>query len=455
MRWNTGVVLGCAVLLIFGAAGLTSDGPSSEEIAKLGNELTPLGAIKAGNADCTIPAWEGGLSEPPAGYEPGEHLVDPYKDDEILFTISAANMDAYKDKLTTGHQALLTAYPDTYEMHVYPTRRSAAFPQRIYDTTTEIAATSRLTEGGNGVTGAVNGIPFPIPENGQQAIWNHLLRYRAEAVERTIGQAAPTRSGAYSLVTFRDEFFMVYSRAGMTEEDLDNKILYLRREVISPARLAGGILLVGETMDQVKEQRQAWLYNPGQRRVSRAPNVAYDNPGVFADGLRTSDQLDMYNGSPDRYDWQLVGRREMYVPYNSYRLQDPKVKIKDILTPRHINQDYARYELHRVWVVDATLKKGARHLYTRRTFYLDEDSWQILAVDIYDKRDQLWRVSEGHAITYYNVPSVWTSLEVHTDLQAGRYLAVGLNSEFPAHDFDTERTLQQFTPAALRRAGQR
>ena len=455
MSWTTAAVLGCMILLIAGAADMTWAGSSSEEIAKLGNELTPLGAIKAGNAEGTIPAWEGGLTKPPPGYTPGEHYVDPYKDDQILFTISAANLDTYKDRLTPGQRALLTTYADTYKMNVYPTRRSAAFPQRIYDKTKEIAATARLTEGGNGVTGAVNGIPFPIPENGHQVIWNHLLRYRADSVKRTVGQAAPTRNGKYTLVTFRDEFYMVYSMAGMAEEDLENKILYLRQEVISPSRLAGGMLLVAETMDQVKEQRQAWLYNPGQRRVLRAPNVAYDNPGIAADGMRTSDQLDMYNGAPDRYDWKLVGRKEMYVPYNSYRLQDPSVKIKDILTPLHINQDHSRYELHRVWVVDATLKEGARHLYKRRTFYLDEDSWQILAVDVYDKSDQLWRVSEGHAMTYYNVPSVWTSLVVHTDLQAGRYLAIGLNSELPAYNFDIELTLQRFTPAALRRAGRR
>jgi mannose-6-phosphate isomerase-like protein (cupin superfamily) len=455
MRSRTAVILCTTIPLIAGTAGMTGAEPPSEEIAKLGNELTPLGAIRAGNADGTIPPWEGGLTEPPEGYKPGEHLVDPFKDDTILFTISAANLDQHKDKLSPGQQALLTTYPDTYTMHVYPTRRSAAFPQRIYDTTKQIAATARLTDDGNGVTGAVNGIPFPIPENGHQAIWNHLLRYRADSVERTIGQAVPTRGGSYNLVSFRDEFSMVYSKDGMTEEDLDNTIFYLRREVISPARMAGGILLVSETIDQVKEQRQAWLYNPGQRRVNRAPNVAYDNPGVATDGMRTSDQLDMYNGAPDRYDWKLLGRREMYVPYNSYLLQDPNVKIQDILTPRHINQDHARYELHRVWVVEATLKKGAKHLYSRRTFYLDEDSWQILVADIYDKRDQLWRVSEGHAMTYYNVPSVWTSLEVHTDLQAGRYLAVGLNSEFPAYNFGIERASQYFTPAALRRAGSR
>ncbi len=455
MRKNSAIILGCAVVLVAGLAAPAWAELSPEEIAKLGTELTPLGGVKAGNAEGTIPAWDGGLKTPPAEWKKGTHFVDPYAGDKVLFTITAANMDQYADKLTDGQKALFKTYPETYKMNVYPTRRSAAFPKRIYDKTKEIAATAHLVEGGNGVTGAINGIPFPIPKEGVEVIWNHLLRYRADSAARTIGQAAPTRGGSYTLVEFRDEFYMQYSMDGMTEANLNNRILFFKQEVMAPARLAGGILLVGETLDQVKEHRNAWLYNPGQRRVRRAPNVAYDNPGTAADSMRTSDQFDMYNGAPDRYDWKLVGRKEIYVPYNSYKLQDPSVKFKDILTPLHINQDLPRYELHRVWVVDATLKDGARHIYKRRVFFLDEDSWQIVAADSYDNRDQLWRVSEGHAMTYYNVPSVWTSLEVHTDLQAGRYLAIGLNSEYPAYEFDIKRTLEDYTPAALRRAGTR
>ena len=455
MRKNSAIVLGCALALVAGMTFTAWAELSPDEIAKLGTELTPLGGVKAGNAEGTIPAWDGGLSTPPAGWEKGTHFIDPYADDKILFTITAANMDQYADKLSDGQKALLTTYPDTYKMNVYPTRRSAAVPQRIYEATKHIAATASLVEGGNGVTGAINGIPFPIPKVGVEAVWNHLLRYRADGAARIIGQAAPTRGGSYTMVKFRDEFYMQYSMEDMSEEKLNNRILFFKQEVMAPARLAGGILLVGETLDQVKEHRNAWLYNPGQRRVRRAPNVAYDNPGTAADAMRTSDQFDMYNGAPDRYDWKLVGRKEIYIPYNSYKLQDPSVKNKDILTPLHINQDLVRYELHRVWVVDATLKEGSRHIYKRRVFHLDEDSWQLVVVDAYDKRDQLWRVSEGHAMTYYNVPSVWTALEVHTDLQAGRYLAIGLNSEFPPYDFDIERSLEDYTPAALRRAGKR
>jgi len=163
----------------------------------------------------------------------------------------------------------------------------------------------------------------------------------------------------------------------------------------------------------------------------------------------------MFNGAVDRYDWKLVGKKEILVPYNAYKLDGPGVKHKEILTPQHINQDYPRYELHRVWVVDATLKKGARHIYKRRVFFVDEDSWQIMVVDQYDNRDQLWRVSEGHVINYYNVPMLWTGLEVHTDLQAGRYLAIGLNNEFPPYKFGIKRTEADYTPDALRRSGRR
>jgi hypothetical protein len=223
-------------------------------------------------------------------------------------------------------------------------------------------------ENGYGVTGAINGYPFPIPKTGVEVIWNHLLRYRSEGVARLVSQAAPTRGGDYTLVDFADEFYMIYSMDGMKEEDLNNKILFFKQEVLAPARLAGGVLLVHETLNQVKEHRSAWLYNPGQRRVRRAPNVAYDNPGTAADGMRTSDQLDMFNGAVDKYDWKLVGKQEIYVPYNSYTLHGPNLKYKDILTPLHINQEYPRYELHRVWVVDATLREGERHIYKRRVF---------------------------------------------------------------------------------------
>ena len=443
------------ILLLFTFAITFNVYAESNGIEKLGNELTPLGGVKAGNADGTIPAWQGGLTKPPVEYNKGGYYIDPFSDDSILFTITNSNVSEYADKLSEGHKVLLKTYPDTYKLNVYQSRRTAAAPQHIYDATKRIAATAELTTDGNGVTGAIEGIPFPIPENGLEVIWNHILRWRANSVERHIVQAAPTRSGKYTLVEFVDQFNMLYNKEGMTEDKMDNILLHFKQQVVAPARLAGGILLVHETMNQNKEKRKAWLYNPGQRRVRRAPNVAFDNPGTATDGMRTNDQFDMYNGSPERYNWKLIGKKEIYVPYNNYKITSPELKYKEILKPLHINQDYPRYELHRVWVVEAALKDDARHIYKKRKFYIDEDSWQILVVEQYDNRDQLWRVSEGLAMNFYDVPNLWTAAEVHTDLQSGRYLVIGLFNESQPYQFGVDITEADFSPAALRREGKR
>ena len=446
LRFGAALILGCVL-----ASPATAELPA-DQIARLGADLTPLGGERAGNADGTIPEWTGGITEPPAGYTVGEHHRDPYGGDQPLFTINAANLDEHRDRLSIGHQRMLETYP-SFEMQVYPTRRSASVPQRIYDATRTIAATAKLVDDGNGVDGAVIGIPFPIPASGQEVIWNHLLRYRGETVACVVGLVAVTRGGAYTLVKNSLEIELRYSLPGMTLEELGNTMIYYKQKVLAPARLAGDIVLVHETMNQVREPRNAWTYNPGQRRVRRAPNIAYDNPGTSSDGLRTADQIDMFNGAIDRYDWKLVGKRELYVPYNSYKLHSSDIGFSDILKPLHVNPELLRYELHRVWVVEATLKEGATHIYKRRTLYVDEDSWQILAADIYDNRDQLWRVSEGHLINYYEKPLMWPTLEVHTDLQAGRYLAFGLDNEFPMCTWDADLRSRDFTPAALRREG--
>ena len=446
--------LGAAILLGGALASPAWAGIGPGDIARLGADLTPLGGERAGNAEGTIPEWTGGIVAPPAGYKVGEHHRDPYAGDRPRFVIDAAALDKHRGRVPLGLQRMLETYPGL-RMPVYPTRRSASVPQRIYDATRKIAATAKLVDGGNGVAGAVIGIPFPIPKNGLEAIWNHLLRYRGETVACTIGQAAVTRGGAYTLVKQSLEIELRYSLPGMTLEKLGNRMILFKQKTLAPARLAGDIVLVHETMNQVREPRNAWTYNPGQRRVRRAPNIAYDNPGTSSDGLRTADQLDMFNGAVDRYDWKLVGKREMYVPYNSYRLHGADLAFTDILKPLHVNPEHLRYELHRVWIVEATLKTGASHIYKRRTFYIDEDSWQILVADIYDNRDQLWRVSEAHAINYYEKPLVWPTLEVHTDLQAGRYLAFGLDNEFPMCTWDSRLRSRDFTPAALRREGRR
>ena len=273
---------------------------------------------------------------------------------------------------------------------------------------------------------------------------------------RLVTQATPQPNGSFSLVYFQDQFVFRDKMKDYDPANPGNILFYFKQKVTAPARLAGGVLLVHETLDQVKEPRSAWVYNAGQRRVRRAPQVSYDGPGTAADGLRTSDNLDMFNGAPDRYDWKLVGKQEMYIASDSYKLDDPKLKYSDIIKAGHINQDLARYELRRVWHVTATLKEGQRHIYAKRDFFIDEDTWQAAVIDHYDGRNQLWRVAEAHSQDYYNVQVPWYTLETLYDLQSGRYLALGMkNEEKSAYDFGFTATTSDFTPAALRQEGVR
>ena len=420
--------------------------------------LTPLGGERAANAAGTIPAWTGGITQAPAGYAgAGTRHVDPYAADKPLFTITRANLDQYREHLTPGQIALFNTWPNSYSMPVYPTRRSASAPQWVYDNTRVNAAKARLVGDGNGFVDAYGGIPFPIPENGVQAVWNHIARYRGTYVVRRASEVAVQRNGSYSPITSQQEaLFRFYDPKG-SYAGLDNILFCYLSFTRSPARLAGSAVLVHETLDQIQEPRQAWAYSAGQRRVRRAPSLAYDTPIPNSDGLRTADDTDMFNGSPDRYDWKLLGKREIYIPYNNYRVSSPDITYRQLLQPGHLNPAYTRHELHRVWVVEGRLKSTARHVYSRRTLYLDEDSWQVAVADQYDGRGELWRVSMAYLKNYYELPAIWSALDVFHDLQARRYHVQNLDNEEPnTLDFaQPVPDVSEFTPAALRRRGTR
>ena len=428
----------------------------AEEAAQLGTKLTPMGAEKAGNANGSIPAWTGGLPVTAAPVDANGFLSDPFASDKPLFTITKDNLAQYKDNLTPGQLEMFKRYGDTYKMPVYQTRRSAANPDSVYAAVKKNATTTNLIQGGNGLENFDTAIPFPIPKSGVEVIWNHITRYRGGSFRRVITQATPQANGAGTLVTFEDQFTYRTQLKDYDPKEPSNVMFYFTQNVLQPARMSGNVLLVHETIDQVKEPRLAWMYNAGQRRVRRAPQVAYDGPGLATDGLRTSDNYDMYNGSPDRYDWKLVGKKEIYIPYNSYKLASTKLKYDDILKPGHIDQNLTRYELHRVWEVEATLKPGQRHIYAKRHFFIDEDTWQAAEVDHYDGRGQLWRVAEAHAMQLYDHQVPFYALETLYDLQSGRYLALGMtNQEKRFYDFDFQASKADYSTAALRNAGVR
>ena len=453
---NKKITITAAVLSLILGAGNTIAAISESEAERLGKDLTPVGAERAGNADGSIPEWKGGLTQAPAGYQPGQFLVDPFADDKPLFVITAQNMEQYKNRLSPGQMAMLKKYPD-FKMPVYPSRRTAAYSQEIYDDIKTHAVTAKLTSGGNGVEGRGLHAPFPIPENGLEAIWNHALRFRGLSHKRTTVQMPVQENGSFVANRFVDIWAFPESFTGGRDAQKDANIsAYFLQIMKSPPRLTGNVLLVHETLDQVKQPRKAWRYNAGQRRVRRAPQVAYDAPGTGADGLRTVDNFDMFNGAPDRYNWKLVVKKELYIPYNAYKLHSPDLSYEQIHQKGHLNPEYTRYELHRVWVVEATLKEGARHIYGKRTFYLDEDTWQAAVIDHYDTRGNLWRVAEAHKIQYYDEKIPFYTAEALYDLQSGRYLTIGLtNEEKEPYIFNIGEERKSFQPAALRRAGKR
>jgi len=445
---TTNKTLLATVLAVMLAAPSAWAGITAAEADKLGKELTPVGAERAANKDGSIPVWDGGLSKPPAGWTPAQGYVDPFPGDKVLFTITGQNAEQYKDKLAPGELALLKKYPN-YKIPVYQTRRTAAYPKEVTDKAREQASKVALKGAALTDLGGSH-IPFPIPKTGLEAISNHLTRYIGGGFDRTYDWFPVRANGDFYRVGFRE--------LRVSDENFDqhtpNQQFSFLGFFTAPATLQGTVYLVHESIDQVKEPRQAWIYNAGQRRVRRAPDLAYDNISDGTEAMRVTDQYDAYNGAPDRYDWKLVGKKEMYVPYNAYKLSDKKLKYADIIQKNTVNADLMRYELHRVWVVEATLKPGQKHVYAKRTFYLDEDSWGVLEEDAYDGQGQLWRVGIHPMIQFYDALTPWYRANIWHDLSNGNYLLSTLDNEVKTPwKFGVKGNWADFQPDALRRAG--
>ena len=420
-----------------------------EQQARLDGDLTPLGSERAGNADGTIPAWT-------AVYAGGvamkrRHLPDPFADDKVLFTVNAKNADQY-DVISRGQRALMERH-NSYFLNVYPSRRSCAHPEHVYKAARRNAAVGELVADGNGVSKAIMASPFPIPNNALEIVWNHTLRYRGHKLQRQFTAIPVNQRGEFFEITVHDDAILRWSDPQFTSaEELDNtSILYLL-QTKSPARMAGYVVLVQESLNMAVEARKAWVYSPGLRRVRRAPTIAYDNPGTNSDGITTSDSFGGFNGAPDRFDWTVRGRSEKFIAYNNYRRV--LTPYAELVAEKHINQSVMRYERHRVWEVVGNLKDEFRHIYAKRVFYIDEDTKGIVATEIYDGRQQLWRVQELGGGVQYELPLCGGSGDTVYDLLVGRYLMVGLINEEDPIDFNAAHLdSQRYTPGNIRRLG--
>jgi hypothetical protein len=403
---------------------------SSTAVLAQGAEATATGALAGPNADGSIPAYAGGLTKPPAGWSADKGYVDPFPQDKPLYTITAANAGQYAALLTPGVQALLKRQP-SFQMPVYQTRRTAALP-----------ATAKGT------------VPFPQPKTGEQAMQNHLNRYAGGGYDREYAWFPVRANGEYYKVGYADT--VVYAE-NFTPSQKDSGLQFaFMSRYTAPAALAGTVYLVHEFEDPIKNPRAAWVYNAGQRRVRRAPDLAYDNVADGTEGMRVTDQYFAFNGALDRYDWKLLGRKEMLVPYNTYKVGSKSLKYADVIGKGTAKSDLMRYEKHRVWVVEATLKKDSKHIYGKRVFLLDEDSWVVLQEDCYDTRGEIWRVGLHGFIQCYDVGVPWYSIQMWHDLNNGSVLISHLDNEVTKPiQFGVKASWSDFQTDALRRRGTR
>jgi len=448
MTMTSKVIAGAVAALLVGVGAPASAKLTDAEVARLGADLTPMGAEKAGNKDGTIPAWSGGLCAPPSGWNASDGYIDPFPGDKPKFTITKANAAQYKDKLTPGTLALLNKY-DAFKMNVYETRRTACYPDDVYAEVKSMAG--KLDLQGFGISGGRSAVPFPIPKNGLEVMWNHQQRYLGGGLEREYNSFPVRGNGDYYKIGSHE--YRIFN--ANLDQPQDNLLLAFLSWFTAPATLEGTVFLVHEPLDQVKTVRSAWIYNAGQRRVRRAPDLSYDNITDGTEGMRTADQFDAWNGAPDRYDWKLIGKKEIFIPYNSYKLSDKKLRYKeDIVLKNTPNADLIRYELHRVWEVEANLKQGSKHIYGKRVFFVDEDTWTVVYEDAYDTRKELWRIGVHPMIEFYDAKVPWYRANIWHDLTNGGYYLANLDNEVKqVWKFGQKGKWSDFQPDSLRRIG--
>ncbi|MGH8446568.1 MAG: DUF1329 domain-containing protein [Solimonas sp.] len=455
MTINKLMVRGLAAAVPFAFSLAAHAAVSADEAKALGTTLTPIGAEAAGNADGSIPAWSGKwLGVPPQVKYDGKRNPDPYPDEKPLFTITGQNVAQYADKLGDGQKALFAKYPQTYKMNVYPTHRDFRNTDQAYENVKLNATSATLTNDELTLKGAYGGPAFPIPKTGSEVLYNVMT------VVSGWMQEAPNM-GAYvqpngGIAWSRTELIAYnrYLRGNERAQWDDGVYSQSISSQKAPPRDAGKFTLTVNSFDFVGLPRQAWQYDPGSRRLRKSPDVGYDYP--MDSGPRVVDEQNGFNGSPERYDWKLIGKREVYVAYHTNKLEDATMKYAQLTSTRGFpNPEYVRYELHRVWVIEGTLKPGTRHVYGKRRMYVDEDSWQMLMADNYDRRGQLWRVAQNCAAYAYDGKFYYLNASFYQDLFSGSYSAENITSEEPTSALFNRREPRpgEFTTDGVRRGG--
>ena len=429
------------------------------EADKLGKELTCVGAEKAGTKD-GVPEYTGKWLGTPPGvqYTPhvGQHPVDPYAGEKPVLTITADNQAQYASRLSDGQKALLAKYPKAFRMDVYPGHRDFRLPDSACEVARKNALNAEITDGGLGIKGAVRGaVPFPIPKNGDEALMNNMFPNRAFNEDKTTDFANVLSDGSISWGRQRNKNLDFGNLPAEVGKPLEGKMADSLTTTLLPERDKGSVSVSEEPVNFAKGKRLAWNYDPGTRRVRQLPEYGFDQPLGGSGGKMTIDSDRLFNGSPERYNWKLLGKREMYVPANAYKLHGKNVKYADLLKPGVPNPDYIRWELHRVWAVEGTLKEGYRHLYGKRVLFIDEDTGQAVMSDMYDARGSLWQYAFLNYYYGFDINAWQAGTAFYFDLNSGGYIAYNLFQERPVGPVlnKGDMTPALFTPEAARSAG--
>ena len=440
-------------------AGVALAKVPAAEADKLGKDLTCVGAEKAGTKD-GVPEFTGKWLGTPPGmqYTPhvGQHPVDPYASEKPVLTITADNQAQYAAKLSDGQKAVFAKFPKTFRMEVYPGHRDFRLPDSACDVAKKNALNAEISDGGLGIKGAVRGaIPFPIPKNGQEALMNNMFPNRAFNEDKTTDFANVLSDGSISWGRSRNRNLDFGNQASEVGKPLEGIMANSLTQTLLPERDKGGVSVTSEPVNFAKDKRLAWSYDPGTRRVRQVPEYGFDQPLGGSGGKMTIDSDRLFNGSPERYNWKLLGKREMYVPANAYKLHAKTVKYADLLKPGVPNADYIRWELRRVWAVEGTIKEGFRHLYGKRVIFLDEDTGQAVMSDMYDARGSLWQYAFLNYYYAFDINAFQAGTAFYFDLNSGGYIAYNLFQERPNGPILNKGDLKasMFTPEAARNAG--
>ena len=438
---------------VFLATGIALGNPNFPN-----SNQTPIGAERGANKEGTIPEWTGGLTETPEGYSEGEYHVDPFHDDEVKFTISAKNLDEHRAKLTDLQMALLEKYPERFIINVFPTRRSCAYPEFIYEATAKNARTAKVIEEGYGFSGASAGFPFPEPKDAFEVLFNHETRYSGLRYSAKTSGGTMNPNGTFTKTVRQDRRLAFYHHPDYSSAELENRYFVWRGEWSDPPLAKGQAFSATNTINQVKQPRFGFMWNPDTQRVTQTtPSAfAYTAPMMTSQGMRISDDMFLFNGSPDQYDWKLFGKKEIYIPYNSYAATNPDLKLDEFLRPGFLNPEHIRYELHRVWVITGELKPGKSHKFAKRTLYFDEDTWIAVASDLFNQENVLTHGQFAFVKSYYEHPACIQDFDILYELGSGRYNVDNLKLEYgPANLNDPNVTDRSFGSGALRRSGSR